>query len=198
MHFDRCMRTAPILVVLSLASRALAEPGDQQAAAYGLDPELIPVQCRSAVTGTRMGARISLASCIADLELEKLSLDASSASVAAVRTATSYSLLLLESVVAVGSPVERAEALSAEADLYTGMVSRMRRTAPNLMWHTTGKQLAQAQEEHRQLETAIAPWVRAAAAADDMVRKISRAHPEIARDLVAHHALKRAGTVARR
>ncbi len=190
------MRSIPIFFVLALASRAIADPGDEHVAAYGLDPELVPPECRAVVTGTRMAARISVADCMAQENLEKLSLDASESSVASVRNAVARSFELLDSVATVGTPTERVEALRAESDLYTGMVSRMRRTAPNLAWYTTGKQLAEAQATHRAIEIAVAPWRDAARAADDTIVRISRAHPEIARDPIAHVAITQA--VARR
>ena len=193
------MRFASILVtVLSVASPVLADPADEVAVSYGLDPELIPLQCRAVVSGTRMGARISLASCIAEEALDKLQLDVSTTSVTAMGRAVDYPMQLLGSVVAVGSPVERVQALRAESDLYRGMISRIRRTTEYLTWHTTGAQLARAKAQHRAVEIAIAPWLQAATAADGMIAQIARAHPEVARDPVAHFAVKRPPPIARR
>lgn len=188
---------AVVLFVLSSALTAQAAPTRAQVEAYGLDPELVPAACRGVVTGTVMGARISVASCASKLALEHLSLDDSAASIAALQRAVRWPTELLDSVIAAGDPVERAEALRAEADQLDGMIARLRRTAPSLSWHTTGHQLASAEDTHDVIETAIAPWVRASAAANDAIIAIANQHPEVRKDPVAAIAVKAAEAAVR-
>lgn len=190
------MRAALVLVLMSAVS-AHAAPSRAQVEAYGLDPELVPAACRGVVTGTVMGARISVASCASKLALEHLSLDDSAASIAALQRAVRWPTELLDSVIAAGTPIERAEALRAEADQLDGMVARLRRTAPNLSWHTTGRQLASAEGTHDSIETAIEPWVRAAAAANDTIIKIANQHPEVRQDPIAAIAVRSAEAAVR-
>jgi len=190
------MRVVLLLVLMSAAS-AHAAPTRAQVEAYGLDPELVPSACRGVVTGTLMGARISVASCASKLALERLSLDDSAASITALQRAVRWPTELLDSVIAAGNAIERVEALREEADQFEGMVARLRRTAPNLSWHTTGRQLASAEDTHDSIETAIAPWVRAAAAANDTIIKIANQHPEVRQDPVALIAVKSAEAAVR-
>ena len=183
------MRVAIGLVVLLLAPLAHADAGRRQVEAYGLDPELVPAECQSVVTGTRMGARISVANCISHLALDGIDLDDSLDSVAKLNRAVRFADELLGSVITCGTPTERAEALRAQADQYAGMVARMRRTAAFLIWHVTGVALERAQEQHDNIEAAIAPWVETARTDDDMILRIAHAHPEVQRDPVAKIAV---------
>jgi hypothetical protein len=189
------MRLATVLVVLSLSPLVHADAGRRQVEAYGLDPELVPVACQNVVTGTRMGARISVASCTAKLELGDLDLDDSIDSVRKMQRAVRFSMELLDSVSTCGTPIERAEALRAKADQYSGMVARMRGTAPYLSWHLTGSELERAHARHDAIEAAIAPWVLAAATADDTILRIAHDHPEVRRDSVASIAVTTAERV---
>ena len=183
---------ATLLFVLASALPVGATPSRALVASYGLDPELVPPTCRWVVTGTRMGARISVASCASRLALEKLELDDSPASVAVVERAVRWSAEVFDSVIAAGNPLERVVALHGRADQLDGMVARIRRTAPNLMWHTTGQELASAQDKHGMIEAAIAPWTRDAAAANDAIVQLARQHPDIRQDPVAAIAVKAA------
>ena len=180
------MRLALLAVLVS--SAASASPG--QVAFYGLDPELVPTACQHVVTGTQMGARISVASCTANLALQNLSLTADGDWARQMATAVRYPVELLDSVITVGTDVERVEALRAKSDLYCGMISRMRRTAEQLAWHTTGTELDRATSQHDAIEDAISPWVLAVRVAEHAIHTISVQHPEIMSDPVARIAVQ--------
>jgi hypothetical protein len=175
------MRTMLFLVLLG--SQAFAG-SRAQVISYGLDPELVPVTCYDMVTGTRMGARLSVASCAANVALDKMQLDDPATVAAKIEHAVQFSMDLLDSVSVAGTPTERVEALHARADLYKGMIARLRRAAPLMSWHNT------TLDKHAEIERVITPWQHAAAADGAAIAMTVKAHPDVQMDRVARYSAR--------
>lgn len=174
--------------VLLAATAAEARPNYQQ---LGLDAELVPVQCDSVVSGTRMGARLTVASCAARLKLEKVQIAPTVEVVESFNRAVAFADDLLDSVMIGGSPAEQVTAGRLKSEQYTALVARMRHACEQLSWHTTGAELDRARSQHDAVEHAIASWQKQIVDADATVLRVAHAHPELRADPVARIAIER-------
>ncbi len=167
----------PIILVLA-SSSAFADPGAKRVVEYGLEPSAVPVACRTVLVGDPLAAKISVANCMAILNLKAAYVADTASSYASLADAAAPSLTMLQEVIDAGNPERALEALHAKADLLNGLVVRMRNTAPPIRWNTVGAPLELAQERHDAIEVATFDWRNEAENANRELLDLAVAHPE--------------------
>lgn len=155
-----------------------------------LDVEALAVPCRalaevanSKARVRALGARVSLASCLADAAMTGLQLVDGEESVLAIEEALAPSRALLDEVLehAARDAETRMVAQRAIAMLYAGAASRMLQTVPPPV---DGSDASQALRDIRlaNVETMIAPWRTVELRAHAEIVKLADAYPRLARD----------------
>jgi hypothetical protein len=125
----------PVLLILSTASLALA--GAPISPLRPLVASDLPAACRNIaleptsarISGPDFGTHISVANCLAEASMSKLALQPNAASIAALDAAAGPSLAILDDVIQNGDAGWKHVAEAAKADLFMGMVVRMRSVA---------------------------------------------------------------------
>lgn len=192
------MRTLAIATLLCAAPLWAAPPGDAPPPAAPPVPELpadIPDACApnaklaaSPVPSIGLAAKIALASCLADVNLKQLSLVDSELSVRQLDTATKPSVDLYDQVAAAGEPTWQIVALHAEAELLSSLVTRMQATVP--VAGTTDEAIALHDMRVSMLDPLLQPWRERAHQAFGDIARVSKAHPELAKNPVVQSALR--------
>jgi len=178
--------TTPVTPATPAMPAEYAEPSLTE-----LDVETLAVPCRglakeanSKARVRALGARVSLASCLADAAMSGLQLIDGEESVLALEEALAPSRGLLDEVLAL-APVRDAEtrlvAQRAIATLYAGAASRMLQTVPPPV---DGSDASQALRDIRlaNVETMITPWRDVELKAHAEIVKLAAEHPRLARD----------------
>ncbi len=158
-----------------------------------IDIAALPESCRtiakqaSAVSlQTALSARVSLASCLADINLAPLALLDCQDSVLAVEAATAPSFELLDGVIAAGDLTAKLIAEHAKGELYTSMAIRMKSTIPAA---SDAASIALHDSRVSILDTLLAPWRDSANAAFEHVVAIAKANPELVKNPVVKTAV---------
>jgi hypothetical protein len=133
-----------------------------------IDPASIPPECKAvasvpadvAAAGPGIGARISLANCAAMVKMSALHLTPDDASFTALGEAAAPSLALYQAAIDAGDANLAGVAKAARADLYLGMVVRMRNAVPAITLQTVGAALADHDRGHAFVEGKIGPWLQ--------------------------------------
>jgi hypothetical protein len=168
------------------ATLAQAAPPDE--ARSPLQPIAIaelPAHCQAlAVTSPSarivdpdFAAHISVANCLAEDAMAKLALQPDPASVAALQAAAGPSLAILDDVIDHGDPHWKLLADMAKADLYTGMVVRMRVANSDPL-------------DHAKLEPRLVPWLDGASRATEQARELALTEP-VGDDPASRHEVDR-------
>lgn len=153
-----------------------------------IDADTLPDACRAFVPEANakapvraFGARVTLASCLADEAMRGLDLIDGEESVIAIDEALGPSCVLLEQVIDRGAPEQQLQAQRTLAGLYAGAASRLLQTVPRAADTT---ETAQALHNIRvaNIETMIAPWREAEADAHAAIVKLAADNPRLARD----------------
>lgn len=186
-----------LLSVLLFSGAALA----QRAPAVNLPPinlHEVPEPCKTIAkqagavsVPVALSARISLANCIADTKLAKLTLLDCEDSVLAVDDAAKQSLELIDGVIAGATDdTTKIVAESAKAELYNQMTARMMKTLPahdgtesSIAMHTVRKSL---------LEGLLGKWKDAAATSYENILAIVKAKPALEKNQVVASAMRTA------
>jgi hypothetical protein len=107
-----------------------------------------------------LGAKLSLANCVAVERLQALTLTGDDASMKALSEAVKPAIAVLDQIMQGSDPAYQIMAAQAKGDLYDSMVVRMRNTG-------------------RDLEPQLLPWSQAAAIAYSEAVRVAKAHPEL-------------------
>ena len=158
------MRSLRFLLTLSsiIASSALA-----LADPTGIAPGAVPPACASLAsvptdaTGPvpSIAARISAASCAAEVKFNGLHLAPDDASIAALSDAAKPSVGWLDAAIQQNDPVMTPIAQKARADLFVSMAVRMRNSIAPITMQTVGPKLAEHDQQHAALEPKIKAWL---------------------------------------
>jgi hypothetical protein len=132
-------------------------------------PAQIPDQCRTWADDAdharteqrRLGAELSLASCLLEDRVGALTLTGDDGSIKALGRAIEPAIAILDQIAAGSDPAYQILAAHAKGDLYDGLVVRMRNTGRS------------------SLEAQLAPWSQAAAAAYGDAVRIAKTHPDL-------------------
>jgi hypothetical protein len=150
-----------------------------------LDDSLVAPECshyekHGDMVSTRslVEARISMASCTADVRLRGVPVEAYDEAVAPAMT-------LRDQAIAAGDPALAIVALGIKADLYFGLTVRARNSVPMIDALTVGVALANHDRRHAEVEVAVQPWLGRARAAQTAIVAIGRRHPEAMHDPIA-------------
>ncbi len=160
------------LIILGslIAVPAAADTG----ASFAPEPSHVPKVCGD-VSPLPDGARtvvpafaasMSAASCIAEHEMNALTITDDDASIAALDVAVQPAIAMYDAVIAQGGPSQKIIALHAKGDLYISLAVRMRDTVPPM-----------DRERHEILEDKLATWLTEADVAFERVVEIGHAHP---------------------
>ena len=152
------------------------------------DCRTIAKQASAVSVPVALSARISLANCVADTKLAKLTLLDCEDSVLAVDEAAKLSLELIDGVIAGATDdTTKIVAEQAKAELYNQMVTRMMRTLPahdgtesSIAMHTVRKGI---------LEGLVAKWKDAAAGSYENILAIAKAKPALEKNQVVRTAV---------
>jgi hypothetical protein len=175
------MRSILVLAILTAPSSALADRLPDI-----IDPNTIPARCRqlahvppaAAITTPSLSARVSLATCLAEIRFSEITPRDATALVPALDRAAADSLALLDEVASVDDPAWKLIAEQARGSLLVAMATRVRAAVPR-----ERIDLPEITEAARfEVETAIAPWLSRADTAFATVMRIADAHPELATD----------------
>lgn len=153
------MRLFTIFVATFVPTTALADGA--------LPPLDVPAQCADVATAPAsatvpqpaLGARISLATCQAELRFDKLHLAPDDASIAAMNDAAAQSFALLDQVIQSNDPELAPIAQRAKTDLHVAMAVRMRNSIPAITMTTVGQALADHDQAHAALEPKLHAWL---------------------------------------
>jgi hypothetical protein len=129
----------------------------------------IPAECRTwaddlAKARTEqltLGAKLSLASCLAVDRFQSLNLTGDDAAIKALSEAVKPSLAILDQIMQGSDPAYQIMAAQAKGDLYDSMIVRIRYTGRS------------------DLEPQLLPWSQAADVAYSEAVRVSKAHPEL-------------------
>ena len=186
-----------------------AKPGDAQTASDGAQPAPIakmeakvdplanlPVECaphaKRLTTANRaqaMGARISLASCIADTNLRPLVLLDTQESMLEVENAIAPAFTLLDDVIARGDAQSQLLAHHAKMIVVQQAVTRMLASVPAAAQPTV--EAAKLRDSRRALvEVMIEPWRAQSADEARAANAIASAHPKLAKNARVALALR--------
>jgi len=157
-----------VLGTLSVA-RAVPAAARPDSQLRPLVPSELPERCRelarvpasALIVDPDFAAHVSVASCTADEAMGKLALKPDAASAAALETAAAPSLQILDDIIAHGAPRWQAIADTTKANLYRGMVVRMRVVTPG-------------GDVPASIQASLTTWL-------DSASKASRAAAEVAR-----------------
>src|SRR5262245_19042833 len=184
--------TSVALVTFAVVSTAAAATAAASSSTLTLDRTTLPAACRmfadDAVTSNsldvRLGARVSLASCLAERRMNAVA--PGHASIPAYDQAVAPALAILDDVAMSGNPRGRLLAEATRADILDGLVVRMRNAIPSPNPEVPGS-LAAFQRAHAQLEPALAPWRQQSLQAMAEVETLAAQHPDLVRtdDVVA-------------
>jgi hypothetical protein len=192
----------PIILLLASSSAAAHANSAERARACNLDPAMVPEQCRSLAVGFALEAKISVASCLARLNLADVHPTDTTSSYAALNDAVRPSIQLLDEVIASGDPTATIEALHTKADLIDGMVVRMRNSAPPSPWNATPEQVELSNQRHDAIEVAIVDWRVESQNTYQRIVNLAATHPELADNPVVaadiRHAEASQGVIATR
>jgi hypothetical protein len=151
-----------LLPILTAPSAVFAQP----AALPPIDTSGAPacaalasVPADATIAKPAIGARISFANCAAMAKMSALQLKADDASVEALANAAKPSLDLYQLVIDQKDPVLSPIAKAARADLYGGMVVRLRDAIPQITMQTVGAALAEHDKAHAFVESKVGPWL---------------------------------------
>jgi hypothetical protein len=186
-----------LLSLLLFSSPALA----QRAPAVNLPPinlDDVPAQCNAIAkqagavsVPVALSARISLANCIADIKLAKLTLLDCEDSMLLVDDATKQSFELIDGVIA-GATDESTRIVGeqAKAELYNQMTARMLKTVP--AHDGTPSSLAMYNVRKSLLDGLLVKWKDAAAVSYENIVAIVKAKPALEKNPVVAIALRTA------
>ena len=172
-----------------------------------LDEGLIPPACRSYeklpdTTSPRveLEAKVSIASCMAAIRLAgaQRTLVEPGPARQALDDAARPAIELLDDVIGAGDPVASIIANSTKANIYVGMIVRLRNTVPPISATTVGPALAAHDQHHAEIEPMVTPWVDRVATAYAAIDEIAEAHaPMLGNDPVVQAAVREGDVRAR-
>jgi hypothetical protein len=179
------MRFLPSAIATAVVTTsAAAEP------LVRLDDRLVAPECRhyenhGDIVSTRslIEARISMASCTADVRLRGVPVEA-------YNDAVAPALTLLDQAVAADDPALAIVALAIKADLYSGLAVRARNSVPMIDALTVGVALANHDRRHAEIEATVQPWLDRARAAQQAAVAIGRRHPDAMHHPIAASAFR--------
>lgn len=164
----RLLYLAPAFLLAAHA--ASADTGDW--AGINLPARCAPlrqVPASAKIPVPRIDAKISIANCMAEDALSRLSITPDRTSVQAMNRAVAPSVAILDRVIAEAAPAQQLVAQNAKRDLYEGLVVRARASIPHANIAAETK-----------LDPLVAPWQNEARQAELAMRQLTRAHPELA------------------
>jgi hypothetical protein len=195
MHPASHMRMSVLILSSLLAATVHA---DRKTPAVNLTPILadeLPARCRpiakqasAANLGVALGARISLANCMASEELAPLQLCDCADSILEMDNAVAPAVALLDEVAHAGDAHTELLAEHARGELYTSMRIRMAKTIPTP--DSTEESLALRDARQALLETQLVPWSETIDAAAERVLAIAKANPALAKHPIAKTAIE--------
>ena len=157
----RCFAIS-VLAVSSVAAARSALPPIDATAVPPACAAVVEVPADAAIARPAIAARISLASCAAMARMSALQLKADDASATALAAAAKPSLELFQAAIDQNDPALTPIARAARADLYLGMVVRLRNAVPAITMQTVGPALAAHDEAHAFVESKAGPWLEKA------------------------------------
>jgi hypothetical protein len=181
----RPVATAFSLVLL--ASPALADRAPSSHA-QSIDLADVPQRCRAVseiphsarVAEPAFSARISAASCMAQIALDDRELTDDAVSIERANAVTAPLIATLDEVIAHGDAATQIVAEYTKGDLLFGLQTRLRESIPQITSHTSLEAAQALERRHRSLDPKLVPWDRQATDAFRRVEEIARANPEIA------------------
>jgi hypothetical protein len=187
-----------VLISLGLLAATAHADRTPKSPAVNLSPILldeIPERCRpiakqasASNLAVALGARISLANCIAPEAIAPLQLCDCADSIIALDEAVAPAITLLDEVAAAGDPHNSLLAEHARAELYSGMRIRMAKTIPTP--DSTEESFALRDARQALLEAQLAPWTEAIAAASERIVEIAKANPRLEKHPVVKSAVE--------
>jgi hypothetical protein len=141
-------------------------------------PQPLPARCEllaqvpasATIPGPALGARVSVASCIADIAMSEIVPTPDDASIARLNAALAPAIALLDNVIRIGDPHWKVIAQDAKRSLYLGAIYRERASLTN------------ADHPARDaLEAKLAPWQAEVSRATVAIVELGRSDPELAK-----------------
>jgi len=175
---------AALLSVALLSSSAIAEPSST------IDLSRVPRQCRAVAEMPRsaklvepaLSARVSTASCLAEVTLPRVPATEKEASIQSLDAAAAPIIALLDEVIAHGNPETQVVAEYTKGDLLLGLETRLRESIPPITPATSVASATEIERRHRRLEPKLARWNTDATNAFQRITELARENPKLANE----------------
>jgi hypothetical protein len=184
----------PVLAVACLWSSVAAA---DSARLSQLDPSVVSEHCaalanfRTPTLQIQLEARVSVATCVASASLDGVPRMRPDGAPAAFADAVAPALAMLDEVIAKAHDEPRAAiiAYGAKANIYAGLIVRVRNNIPPMMG-ATSTQLAMLEHAHDDIEQDLVPWVDRLEVSYSAIAALARVHPELGGDPVMQTAVR--------